>query len=246
MAEPCSTGIGGDMFALYFDAKTNNVSALNGSGRAGKMCTLETIRKDLGLSEGERGKPIPFDNIHAVTVPGAAAGWVDTVEKFGSGKLSMKDILSPAIEMGEKGFPVSELTAKSVSVRPLHPAIKYYLRVNCLTHKQWKRAEPSIRKASPNFAEMLKKDKDALDGCRAPGPGEIMKNPTLAHTFRRLAEKGKKGFYTGEVAEEIVRVCKERDGRLELGDLQNHMELGTELVNAPLSSSSPLIFFSLK
>lgn len=103
------------MFALYFDAKTKEVSALNGSGRAGKKCTLRTIRKDLGLRDGERGEQIPFDSVHAVTVPGAAAGWCDTVKKFGSGKLSMKDILSPAIELGEKGFPVSELTSKAVS-----------------------------------------------------------------------------------------------------------------------------------
>ena len=102
------------MFCLYFDAATKNVSALNGSGRAGNKCTLETIRADLGLKSGQGGS-IPFDSVHAVTVPGAAAGWVDTVEKFGSGKLGMKDILAPAIELGEKGFPVSELTAKSVS-----------------------------------------------------------------------------------------------------------------------------------
>ncbi len=110
MTEPCSTGIGGDMFCLYFDASTKKVSAMNGSGRAGAKCTLDRIRVDLGLSEGEAGK-IPMDSVHAVTVPGAAAGWVDTVEKFGSGKLTMEQILAPAIEMGEKGYPVSELTS---------------------------------------------------------------------------------------------------------------------------------------
>jgi gamma-glutamyltranspeptidase/glutathione hydrolase len=116
MAEPCSTGIGGDMFCLFYDAKTRKVSALNGSGRSGRQCTLETIRGDLGLRVGQGGK-VPVDSVHAVTVPGAAAGWVDTVERFGSGKLGMRDILAPAIEMGEKGFPVSELTAMFVSFR---------------------------------------------------------------------------------------------------------------------------------
>jgi gamma-glutamyltranspeptidase/glutathione hydrolase len=119
MAEPCSTGIGGDMFCLYFDAATKKVSALNGSGRAGNKCTLDIIRKDLGLKQGEGGN-IPFDSVHSVTVPGAAAGWIDTIEKFGSGKLSMKDILAPAIDMGEKGFPVSELTSRSVSLQIPH------------------------------------------------------------------------------------------------------------------------------
>ena len=113
MTEPTSTGIGGDMFCLFYDAKTKKVSAMNGSGRAGGKCTLETIRKSLNLKEGEGGNT-PLDSVHSVTVPGAPAGWVDTVERFGSGKLSMEQILTPAIEMGEKGFPVSELSAAFV------------------------------------------------------------------------------------------------------------------------------------
>jgi len=110
MTEPCSTGIGGDMFCLYYDAATGRVSAMNGSGRSGAKCTLETIRADLGIADGEVGK-IPMESVHAVTVPGAAAGWADTVERFGSGKLGLEQILAPAIELGEKGYPVSELTS---------------------------------------------------------------------------------------------------------------------------------------
>ncbi len=87
---------------------------MNGSGRYAGKGTLETIRKDLGLKDGATGK-IPLNSVHAVTVPGAAAGWVDTVERFGSGKVTMEDILAPAIEMGEKGFPVHELSAHFVS-----------------------------------------------------------------------------------------------------------------------------------
>lgn len=114
MTEPCSTGIGGDMFILYYDAKTAKVSAMNGSGRSGNKCTLETVRRDLGLADGAQGK-IPSKSVHAVTVPGAAAGWVDTVERFGSGNLALDRILAPAIELGERGFPVSDITGYYVS-----------------------------------------------------------------------------------------------------------------------------------
>lgn len=114
MTEPGSTGIGGDMFCLFYEAKTKKVHALNGSGRAAKDGSLDRLRKDLGLRKGEQGK-IPMDSVHAVTVPGAAAGWVDTVERFGSGKLKMEEILAPAIELGEQGFPVSELMGYFVS-----------------------------------------------------------------------------------------------------------------------------------
>lgn len=102
------------MFCLFYDAKTKKVSAMNGSGRSGNKCTLETIRGSLGLKEGEFGK-IPMDSVHAVSVPGAAAGWVDTVERFGSGKVTLEQILAPAIELGEKGFPVAEGVAYWVS-----------------------------------------------------------------------------------------------------------------------------------
>ncbi|KAK5164878.1 uncharacterized protein LTR77_009542 [Saxophila tyrrhenica] len=204
MTEPGSTGIGGDMFCLFYEAKTKKVHALNGSGRSGKNCTLEAVRKSLGIKEGEKGG-IPMDSAHAVTVPGAPAGWVDTVERFGSGKVSMEEILAPAIELGEEGFPVSELMGY-----------------------QWSASEAMIKRASPNGAEMLKRDPDAKDGCRAPRPGEIMKNPNLAKTFRTVAKEGKAGFYSGRIAEELVKVVSDLGSHLTLDDLKHHMEVGTE------------------
>ena len=113
MTEPAMTGIGGDMFCLFYDAKTKKVHPLNGSGRSPESLTLEDLRKQLGVEPGKGGS-IPLLSALAVTVPGAAAGWVDTVEKFGSGKLSMEQILAPAIELGEEGYPVSEISARLV------------------------------------------------------------------------------------------------------------------------------------
>ena len=115
MTEPSSTGIGGDMFCLFYNAKTKKVHALNGSGRSSANTTLEGMRKDLGIKEGRTGT-IPMTSVHSITVPGAAAGWVDTIEKFGSGNLSLEQILTPAIELGEQGFPVSELASYFVSI----------------------------------------------------------------------------------------------------------------------------------
>ena len=113
MTEPTSTGIGGDMFCLFYKSQTRKVHALNGSGRSAQDTTLESVCRDADL-EASRGEKIPMNSVHAVTVPGAAAGWVDTVQKFGSGRLSLQDVLAPAIELGEEGFPVSELAATFV------------------------------------------------------------------------------------------------------------------------------------
>ncbi|CAM1509506.1 Fc.00g032450.m01.CDS01 [Cosmosporella sp. VM-42] len=207
ITEPVSTGIGGDMFLLYFDASTKKVSAMNGSGRSGAKSTIEAVRKDLG----PKASKIPMSSVHAATIPGAAAGWVDTVERFGSGKVNLWQILEPAIQLGEKGFPVSEVASDS-----------------------WQNSESDLREASPNFAEMLKRDPAAKDGFRAPRPGEIVKNPTLAYTFRTLATEGKKGFYTGRIAEELIKVVQARGGLLELEDLKHHLETGSEPVE-PIS-----------
>ncbi|KPM44936.1 hypothetical protein AK830_g1584 [Neonectria ditissima] len=210
VTEPCSTGIGGDMFILFYDAATKQVKAMNGSGRSAAKATLETIRKDLKVPDNTVGD-IPMKSVHAVTVPGAAAGWVDTVERFGSGKLTLSQILEPAIKLGENGFPVSEVASHS-----------------------WQNSERLLREASPNFAEMLKKDPAAEDGVRAPRPGEIMKVSELAKTFRTLATEGKKGFYTGRIAEELVKVVRDLGGHLELADLEHHLKTGSEPVE-PIS-----------
>ncbi len=123
MTEPCSTGIGGDAFCLYFDAKTKRVSGLNASGRAPAALNMGYLAE-----QGITGR-LPPTSPHTVTVPGAAAGWVDTIEKYGS--MAMSEVLGPAITLGEEGFPVSPLTARS-----------------------WDRGIPKL-KTGPHFNEML-------------------------------------------------------------------------------------------
>ena len=224
MTEPSSTGIGGDMFCLFYNAKTKKVHALNGSGRSPANTSLEGLRRDLGLKPGQPGT-ISMSSVHSVTTPGAAAGWIDTVEKFGSKRLSLKQILTPAIELGEEGFPVSELASRFVSVR------RRRQNTNDNTF-QWQASEKHIRDACPHFGEMLKSDNKAPDGKRAPRPGELFENPTLANTFRVLAQNGKKGFYEGPVATSLIQVVQGLGGHLTMEDLKHHADLGSEEVDA--------------
>jgi gamma-glutamyltranspeptidase/glutathione hydrolase len=102
VTEPTSTGIGGDMFALFFDASTKQVSALNGSGRAPAALTLERLKKE-GMDELH-----PY-HAYTITVPGACAGWCDLIDKHGT--LKMADLLAPAIRLAEEGFPVAQITS---------------------------------------------------------------------------------------------------------------------------------------
>ena len=103
VTEPTSTGIGGDCFALYFNAADRKVSALNGSGRAPAALTLERLR-DEGFDQ-----ELPPFHPYTITVPGACAGWCDLVGTFG--RLEMSQVLAPAIRLAEEGFPVAPITA---------------------------------------------------------------------------------------------------------------------------------------
>ncbi len=96
--DPGSCGIGGDCFALYFDAATKQVTALNGSGRAPQALTLEAVR-DLGW---DKMNP---RHAHSVTVPGAVRGWHDLLQRHGT--LSLADVLPDAIHYAEDGYPTA-------------------------------------------------------------------------------------------------------------------------------------------
>uniref|UniRef100_K3XAX6 Gamma-glutamyltransferase n=1 Tax=Globisporangium ultimum (strain ATCC 200006 / CBS 805.95 / DAOM BR144) TaxID=431595 RepID=K3XAX6_GLOUD len=113
LTEPCSTGIGGDCFLLYYDAKTKQVLGLNGSGRSSAALTREQALKDFAVDGDANAAPafIPRSHGHAVTVPGTVAGWVDAIDAWGS--LPLADVLAPAIALAKEGFPVSTLTAAS-------------------------------------------------------------------------------------------------------------------------------------
>ena len=100
LMEPTGCGVGGDLFAIVWDAKTQKLYGLNGSGRSPKSMTLDTL-KAMGLEKIPAYGPLP------VSVPGAADGWTSLHDKFGS--MPLKKILAPAIGYAEEGFPVTEL-----------------------------------------------------------------------------------------------------------------------------------------
>jgi len=103
VTEPTSAGLGGDCFALFYDARTRAVTALNGSGRAPSALTLDLLAQQGFADE------LPPYHAHTITVPGACAGWCDLIAHHGT--LPMSAILAPAIRLAEEGFPVAPVTA---------------------------------------------------------------------------------------------------------------------------------------
>ncbi len=102
LMEPVSCGVGGDLFAILWDAKTKRLYGLNASGRAPGLLTVEEVKRQ----DHER---IPYTGVLPQTVPGCVDGWFELHGRFG--KLPMKDILAPAIRYAEEGFPVTEVIA---------------------------------------------------------------------------------------------------------------------------------------
>ena len=99
---PMMNGVGGDLFVVVYDAKTNKLYGLNASGWAPKDLSIEFLHKH-GLRD------MPQQGIHSVTVPGAVDGWQKLADKFGRKKLA--DDLAPAIKIAQDGFAVPEMTA---------------------------------------------------------------------------------------------------------------------------------------
>jgi len=185
VTEPTSTGLGGDMFALFFDAQTRQVTAINGSGRAPAGLTLERLANEGLLAEG-----LPAYHAHTVTVPGACAGWLDLLERHGN--LGATEVLAPAIELAEEGFPVAPLTSIF-----------------------WRNAANRQLATAPNGREMT------IEG-RGPEPGEVFRNPGLARTLRAVADGGREAFYEGPIATAIAQVIQQAGGCMTEDDLAAH------------------------
>ncbi len=104
LVEPHMNGIGGDLFAMVYDAGRGRLHGLNAAGWAPRALTPELL--------AGRGFPsMPADGIHSVTVPGAVAGWEALRVRFG--RLPMRDLLAPAIFYADRGFPVSDVVAET-------------------------------------------------------------------------------------------------------------------------------------
>lgn len=184
LMEPTGCGIGGDLFAIVWDPKTKKLHGLNASGPSPQSLSL-----DYFLDNDYEG--IPFYGVLPVSVPGAVAGWFALHRKFGN--LSMNQILSPAIQYAEKGFPLTELIA-------------YYME---------RSVKRFIKSNYPNIKETYLQP----NGGKLAVEGEIFKNPLLAKTYRTIANKGEQGFYSGTIARAIADEVQQQGGFLTTEDL---------------------------
>ena len=192
LMEPTGNGIGGDLFAIIWIEKEKKLYGLNASGRSPSDLDLDFFKTNNYSSIPAYG-PLP------VSVPGCVDGWFELNERFGSMKMS--DILKPAIDYAENGFPVTEL-------------VSYYMELASNNFIKY-----------PNFKETY-----FIDGA-SPKKGELFKNIHLANTLRVISSEGRKGFYEGEIAKIISEFIQEQGGFLSYDDLKNHRSEWVEPVS---------------
>ncbi|QOL27354.1 gamma-glutamyltransferase [Thalassotalea sp. LPB0316] len=194
LMEPTGNGIGGDLFAIVWDPKTEQLYGLNGSGRSAKGQTLAQLKAKIGdVSQ------IPNWGTPPVTVPGTVDAWYELHNKFGH--LPMKQNLAPAISYAKQGFPVTEVIA-------------YYMDIYQKRYERLFKAG-EIEEISNYQATFL------ING-NAPKAGEIFKNPDLANTLEKIAQGGREAFYQGEIAKTIDRYFKRIGGPLRYEDFASH------------------------
>jgi len=161
--EPGMTGLGADMFILYYEAKTGTVTFINGTGYAAQAATIEFYKAKGG---------IPDEGPLSISVPGAVGGAAYAVKKYGT--KSLNDVLAPAIEIADGGFPVSEALAGG------------------------------IRSARNKLAKFPSSTKIYFKNGQPLEMGDIIKNPDLARTLRTIGAQGAEPFYRGAVARNTV------------------------------------------
>ena len=180
---PMNDGVGGDLFAIVYIAKTGKLYGLNASGWSPAGLTADYLRAK-GIDT------MPQRGIQSVTVPGAVSGWDALLTRFGTRKFA--DVLAPAIDYAEAGFPVGEVVSAF-----------------------WRDSEKDLKADGPTAKTYL------IDG-HTPAAGEIFRNPDLASTYRQIATGGRAAFYAGAIARQIIATSTSHGGTMTLADLADY------------------------
>src|SRR3954466_9524480 len=165
--EPGMTGLGADMFILYYNAKTHEVKFINGTGFSAQAATIDFYKSKGG---------IPDEGPLSIAVPGAVGGAAYAVQKYGTKPLA--EVLAPAIEIADGGFPISDALAHGLQSDKTKLA-KY-----------------------PSSTKIWFKDGKPLE------MGDVLKNPDLARTLRAIAAQGSDAFYKGDIARNTAAFLK--------------------------------------
>ncbi len=189
VVEPTANGIGSDAFALVWSEKEQHLYGLNASGPAPQLASIERLKAD-GLARDGR---MPTHGWAPVTVPGAPKAWAELCGRFG--RLSLADVLAPAIRYAEEGYPCA-------------PNLSLLWRQACERYRRIL--------SGPSFAPWFRTF--APDG-HSPEAGDVIRLPDHAATLRAIGESRAEAFYSGALARAIDSASRAQGGYLRYEDL---------------------------
>ncbi len=192
LMEPTGNGIGGDLFAIVWDPKTEKLYGINGSGRSPRNQTLDQLKQKLGGADA-----LPAVGPLPITIPGTVDAWFELHGKFG--KLSMGDILAPTVKYAREGHPVA-------------PIIAMYLDRSLRAYEQRQEVTPF------DFSNA----RATWFAGGAPKAGDVFKNPDLANTLETIGRDGRDAFYDGELTKVMVDYLKRQGSAFEHEDFAEH------------------------
>lgn len=199
--EPTSNSLGSDCFALLW--MNGKLHGLNASGRAPEALNAQMLR-------AQGYQTVPFRGWIPVMVPGAPAGWAEVIRKFG--KLSLQEVLDPAIRYAREGYPVPVTTAQ-LWKQTFHAILSAYGTVDT--------CPPQFRGWFQTFAP---------DG-HPPKAGELWHSEAIAQTLERIAATDGADFYQGETARKLDAFSKKTGGFLSYKDLQSYQAAWVEPIH---------------
>jgi gamma-glutamyltranspeptidase/glutathione hydrolase len=185
VVQPMMSGLGGETFMLVYRAAERTVYALNGSGVAPYAATVGWF-----TSHGYRTMPVR--GMLSVAVPGAVDAMVTALERWGSGRFTLGQLLEPAIGYADEGVPLA-------------PQVAFWLR-----------------QAADEIGRFPSTAKVFLPGGTLPHAGDVLPMPDLARSLRAVAAGGRDAFYRGELARSLAAYCREHGGLLTEREFAEH------------------------
>lgn len=183
VVEPTSNGIGGDAFMIAW--MNGELHGMNASGQSPDKVSKETLK-------AHSYDEIPTYGWMPVNVPGVPAAWASLIEKFG--KLTLKEVLKPAIRAAKDGYVITPTVAKF-----------------------WQAAHKTFKREVENFPEI----EHWFEVFGEVEPGDVKTLPKHAETLEDIADTNAKSFYEGDLADKIVKYAEETGGLITHQDLKN-------------------------
>lgn len=231
ITDPASNGVGSDACILIYDSQSKQVISINAEGPAPRLATIEWYRKNNG------GKIPDSDGLLSGTVPGVVDAWYIILERWGT--MNFSQVLQPAIELAERGFPIGDGLAASIR----GAGEDRYLAVN---DEGVQLQTAATGQGNKKLSKYPSSAKVYFPDGRLPHVGQMFRNTDLARTLKKLVEtekenesKGRKAalkaardrFYKGDIAQTFARFSEENGGLFRYDDFATY----TSKVETPVS-----------